>query len=186
MGNRTRAEPRRGRQGAGVATGRVCSRRRAAALRRPMTVDHRRGHRHYARLGLTPRVVWPRVMDRRAVGRGRETEQQRRQHVKRRDRLPSHLGSRARPHGLECCMGAYFSSRTRWARRPATAALETTSDTMTTPTDVGIEPPGESAKSGNCGLCRLDGARAPVAWLDKAWSRGAPSRRIAPAPRRAP
>ena len=60
------------------------------------------------------------------------------------------------------------------------------SDTMTTPTDVGIEPPGESAKSGNCGLCRLDGARAPVAWLDKAWSRGAPSRRIAPAPRRAP
>ncbi len=60
------------------------------------------------------------------------------------------------------------------------------SDTMTTPTDGEIKPPGASAKIGNCGLCRLDGARAPVAWLEQAWSRRAPSRRTAPAPRRAP
>jgi hypothetical protein len=50
------------------------------------------------------------------------------------------------------------------------------SDTMTTPTEGEFEPSNSSVKSGNCGLCRLDGARAPVAWLDKAWSRGAPSR----------
>ena len=39
-----------------------------------MAVDRGRGRRRSARLGLTPQVIWPQVMDRRAMGRGRETE----------------------------------------------------------------------------------------------------------------
>lgn len=82
--------------------------------------------------------------------------------------------------------GRLFFVKNTAGAEPCDRPTGNDSDIMTTATYGEIKPPGESVKSGNCGVCRLDGARAPVAWLDKAWSRGAPSRRIAPAPRRAP
>ena len=186
MGNRTRAEPRRGGQGAGVATGRVCPRRRAAALRRAMAVDRGRGRRRCARLGLTPRVIWPRAHGSTRRGsrtRGRITASPARK-APRPPAFPFGFESPSSWAGM--LHGRLFFVKNTAGAEACDRRTGNDSDTMTTPTDVGIEPPGESVKSGNCGLCRLDGARAPVAWLDKAWSRGAPSRRIAPAPRRAP